>query len=103
MKKVIKKTNSLYAKLSILVRIVDSVAISVAKGFNKIDSRLEKVETRLEKVETRLDKVEIRIGEMDLNIQSTRRDVLNMGDKFVSYHMFDQLASRVYVLEKKQK
>jgi len=37
------------------------------------------------------------------DIKDIRHDILNLGDRFVSYHMFDKLASRVHVLEKKQK
>lgn len=98
MKKVVKKKMT-----------IDDLAIMVASGFQGVDSRLDKVDSRLDKVDSRLDKVESRLGvleeevkDLSQNVKSTRRDMLNMGDKFVTHRMFDELASRVYLLEKKK-
>ncbi len=74
---------------------IDDLAIMVANGFKSVDTRLDKVETRLGKVEENLES-------LDINVKSTRRDILNASDKFVTHHMFDELASRVYLLEKKK-
>lgn len=93
MKKITKK-----AKIT-----TDDLAIMVAKGFDGIDKRFDGVDSRLDKVENRLDKVEEKVEKLDNNIQATRRDVLNMGDKFVSYYTFDQLANRVNILENEKK
>jgi peptidoglycan hydrolase CwlO-like protein len=82
---------------------IDDLAIMVAKGFTKIDERFDKVDERFDKIDERLNIAEKDINEVKENIRTTRNDVLNIGDKFVSYHTFDRLASRVEVLEKKTK
>ncbi len=48
-------------------------------------------------------KLESKIEIVDQNIQATRREVMNIGDKYVSYSKFDELASRVTKLEKNKK
>ncbi|MFA5933920.1 MAG: hypothetical protein WC795_01700 [Candidatus Paceibacterota bacterium] len=87
---------------------IEDLAGMVAKGFigvdsrlDKVDSRLDKVDSRLDKVESRLDKVESRLTDVEESVRATRRDVLNIGDRVVSQHSFDQLATRVYNLEKR--
>ena len=60
----------------------DDLAIMVAKGFGNVDKRFDVVEK---------------------DIKDVRSDIFNLGDRFVSYHMFDKLASRVNMLEKKVK
>lgn len=60
----------------------DDLAAMVAEGFSRVD---------------------IEIGEVKESIKDVRADILNLGDRFVSYHTFDQLTSRVTILEKKQK
>jgi len=60
---------------------VDKLAIMMNNSFERLE----------EKMATKDD------------IKDIRHDILNLGDRFVSYHMFDKLASRVHVLEKKQK
>ena len=40
---------------------------------------------------------------IEKDIKDVRSDIFNLGDRFVSYHMFDKLASRVNMLEKKVK
>ena len=74
MKKIVKKIT------------IDDLAIMVAKGFEDVKSELKS-----------------EINEVKENIRITRNDVLNIGDKFVSHHTFDQLANRVNTLEKKAK
>jgi hypothetical protein len=68
---------------------IDDLAIMVAKGFVNVEERFNKVEKDIKEVKE--------------NLRITRNDVLNIGDKFVSYHTFDQLVSRVNTLEKKAK
>ena len=36
------------------------------------------------------------------DIKGVREDILNLGDRFVSYHAFDALSNRVKVLEEKK-
>ena len=49
------------------------------------------------------ERLEIEVGEVKEGNKDIRKDILNLGDRFVSYHTFDQLASRVNALEQKQK
>lgn len=89
---------------------MDTLAMMVAKGFSGVDYRLDKVDSRLEKVESKLDKVEVRLDgvekkmdAMDISVKATRREVLNVGDRFVPRHEFDSLLVRFNNLEKKIK
>ena len=80
MKKSFKKTKKV---------TIDNLAIMVAKGFDGAEKDM---------IEVNKDIGELKEGNKDI-----RRDILNLGDRFVSYHAFDQLASRVNLLEKRQK
>ena len=80
MKKSFKKTKKV---------TIDNLAIMVAKGFDGAEKDM---------IEVKKDIGELKEGNKDI-----RRDILNLGDRFVSYHAFDQLASRVNLLEKSQK
>jgi len=73
MKKAIKKIKKV---------TTDDLAMMVARGFGNVDKRFDVVEK---------------------DIKGVRSDIFNLGDRFVSYHMFDKLASRVNMLEKKMK
>ncbi len=68
---------------------MDKLAMMVAKGFAGVDKKFEVVDKRFDKVEE--------------DIKDIRLDILNLGDRFVSYHTFDSLANRVKVLEEKKK
>lgn len=80
---------------------IDDLAIMVAKGFANIDEKFIKADKEFNNIDKRFDEVKSEINEVKENLRITRNDVLNIGDKFVSYHTFDQLASRVSNLEKK--
>ncbi len=84
-----KKVDALSESLLETNKTVDSLAIMVAQGFERIDERFNKVEKRLDDVE------EIS--------KATRRDVLNLGERFVSRYEFDTLSVRVNKLESKTK
>ena len=60
---------------------IDKLAIMVANGFESIESRMATKD----------------------DIKDLKKDILNLGDRFVSYHTFDALANRVKVLEDKKK
>lgn len=74
---------------------IDDLALMTAKGFNGIDKRFEGVGKRFDK----MDKDFVEVKE---NIKDIRKDILNLGDRFVSYHAFDALARRVKVLEERK-
>ena len=68
---------------------INDLAIMVAEGFERVDKKFEGVDKRFDKI--------------DENVKDIRKDILNLGDRFVSYHAFDTLANRVKVLEEKKK
>ena len=90
---------------------IDDLAIMVAKGFedvrkelrSEISSVKSELKSEINEVKSEINEVKSEINEVKENLRITRNDVLNIGDKFVSYHTFDQLASRVNTLEKKAK
>jgi ElaB/YqjD/DUF883 family membrane-anchored ribosome-binding protein len=101
MKKKVSKSDkvtleTLDSKIDKLSDVIESLAISTAKGFESIEDRFNNIDSRFEVTEDKLD-------DLDKNIQATRREALNMGDKFVSYNTFDKLALRVAKLEKNKK
>jgi len=78
------------------VTTIDDLAIMVANGFDKVDQRFDKVESDVSELKSD-------ISELKEGNKNIRRDILNLGDRFVSFHTFGQLASRVSNLEKKIK
>ena len=79
---------------------IDDLAIMVAKGFDDVKSEIK---SEINEVKKEINEVKKDVNDVKENLRITRNDVLNIGDKFVSYHTFDQLASRVNTLEKKAK
>jgi len=82
---------------------IENLAIMVGKGFNEMGNRIGNVENRIGNVETRLGTVEKRLDTLDENIKATRRDVLDIGDRFVPRYEFDNLLIRFNRLEAKIK
>jgi len=80
---------------------IDDLAVMVANGFDRVESSLEKVEDRLGNVESRLGEVEKDIIEVKENLAGTRRDVLEIGDRFVQRYEFHDLLVRFDRLEQK--
>ena len=79
-------------KIDKIEKLVEIIAVNVLKLTEDM-GEVKKDVGGLKK-----DMVELKEGNKDI-----RKDILNLGDRFVSYHTFDQLASRVTTLEKKQK
>lgn len=79
---------------------IDDLAVMVAKGFDGASNEIAEFKKEVNK---RFNEVEKDITEVKENLASTRRDVLSMGDKFTLKYEFHDLASRVSVLEQKQK
>lgn len=65
---------------------IDKLAIMMNNNFDRLEAKMD---TKFEEAKE--------------DIKDIRKDILNLGDRFVTYHLFDQLASRVNSLEKKQK
>ena len=80
------------------------LAVMVANGFNSIGEQIDGVERELKKeigeVRTELKK---EIGEVRENVKLTRRDVLDIGDRFVPRYEFDNLLVRFNKLEQRVK
>jgi len=80
------------------------------KKINKIEKLVEIIATNVFKLTGKVDNIEKDVSELkkDMvevkgNVKNIREDILNLGDRFVPYHTFDQLSNRVYNLEKKNK
>ena len=75
---------------------IDGLAIMVAKGFDGVNKRLDGHDKRFEGIDKRFDKVEE-------EIKLARRDILDVGDRFVARYEFDGLLIRFNRLEQKVK
>ena len=73
------------------------------KKINKIEKLVEVIAVNVFKLTEDMGQVKKDVGELKESNKNIRNDILNLGDRFVSYHMFDQLSSRVSTLEKKNK
>ena len=87
------------------------------KKINKIEKLVETIAANTLKITYKVDNVDKDVGELKRDVGELKRDVtelkeggkdirndiFNLGDRFVSYHTFDQLAFRVSALEKKRK
>lgn len=79
-----------------IVGTIDNLAIMVAKGFDRVEDRIGKVEDRIGNIEKE-------VGEVKENLASTRRDILEDGDRFVQKYEFHNLLLRFDRLEQKVK
>jgi tetrahydromethanopterin S-methyltransferase subunit G len=75
---------------------LDDLAVMVAKGFEKVDERFNKIDQKFKDTDSRFETI-------DENFKKVRRDILELNDKFVSRHQFDNVLSRLSVLEAKVK
>lgn len=82
---------------------VDNLAIMVAKGFDRMDERFARVDERTEDIEKKVGQIDGKVDELDGNIKATRRDVLDIGDRFVSRYEFDNTLVRISRLEEKMR
>jgi hypothetical protein len=86
-------------KINKIEKLVEIIAASVVKLTDKVDNiGKDMVEVKKDIVEVKKD-----MGVLKESSKNIRGDILNLGDRFVTYHTFDQLASRVNALEKKRK
>lgn len=76
---------------------IDKLAIMVAKGFESTATK-----TDVEEIKKDVTVLKKDVSEVKENVKDIRRDILNLGDRFISYHTFDALANRVKVLEGKR-
>lgn len=73
---------------------IEDLAIMVANGFGTTHKEIAEVKHRLCNVEDRL-------GNVEENLKATRRDVLDIGDRFVPRYEFDNLLIRFGRIEQK--
>ena len=82
---------------------IDGLAIMVANGFEGVDKKFNEVKKDINEVKDRLGNVEDRLGNVEESLKSTRRDILGIGDRFVSKHEFNEHLIRFNRLEQKVK
>lgn len=82
---------------------IDDLARMVAKGFSSVGEKFETIEEKIDTLDKKFQILDQKVETIDQNVKATRRDMLNIGDTFVSYRKFDELASRVTKLEKSKK
>ena len=78
---------------------LESLAIMTAKGFTNLESRISDVESHM------VTKIEFNKFKDDTtdSFQKIHRDIMSIGDRFVSRHEFDKFVSRFNALEAKVK
>ncbi len=82
---------------------IEDLAVITAKGFESVDKRFDVLEKDVNGLKKDVTELKTDMGEVKENVKYIKRDILNLGDRFVSYHAFDSLASRVKILEEKKK
>lgn len=88
-----------------LAGTIDNLAIMVAKGFDSVENKFAEVNKKFDEVNKKIDKeigeVKKDIAEVKDNLVATRRDVLEIGDRFVPRYEFHDLLIRFDKLEQK--
>lgn len=82
---------------------INDLAKMIAEGREETNELARMVAKGFDGVYKEIGEVRKDITEVKENLASTRRDVLSMGDRFTMKFEFHDLASRVSVLEQKQK
>lgn len=75
---------------------IDNLAVMVAKGFNEVNIKIGGLDGRMGNLENKM-------GNLEDNLSATRRDVLEIGDRFVPRYEFHDLLIRFDKLEQKVK
>ena len=86
-------------KINKIEKLVEVIAVNVFK----LTEDMGQVKKDVGELKKDMGQVKKDVGELKESNKNIRNDILNLGDRFVSYHMFDQLSSRVSTLEKKNK
>lgn len=96
MKKVVPKK----VTIDDLAGTIDNLAIMVAGGFERV---YKEMDNRFDKVEKDIAEVKKDVAEVKENLATTRRDVLEIGDRFVPRYKFHDLLIRFDKLEQQVK
>lgn len=75
---------------------LENLAVMVAKGFERQDEKFAHIDERFTQINEQFKNV-------DENFKKVRRDILEIGDRFVSRHEFEKFVSRFNALEAKVK
>lgn len=90
-----------------LAGTIDNLAIIVAKGFDGVEKKFDEVNIKIDKEigEVKKDIAEVKkdVAEVKENLSATRRDVLEIGDRFVPRYEFHDLLIRFDKLEQQVK
>ena len=101
MKKSVKKNvtlGSLDNKIDQITNTVDTLAISVARGFASVDQKFVDVKKGLS---GEISELGVRVEKIEETVKNTNHNILNIGDKFVGRYEFENLVVRFGHLEKK--
>lgn len=79
----------------------DDLAMMVARGFAELHGDTGEIRKDMEEVKKDIKEVKDRLGNVEENIKATRRDVLDIGDRFVPRYEFDNLLVRFGRLEQR--
>lgn len=77
--------------------------ITLHDVFDSVNRSFDKIEVRFIGIEDRFGKIEEKLEDLNTSVKAMRGDILNINDRFVTLHKFDELASRVTKLEKGKK
>ena len=79
---------------------INELAIMVAKGFGSITDDMN---SRFNSIDKRFNEVDKKLSELSEDVKTNRRNILEVGDRFVPRFEFDNLLFRVSKLEQKNK
>ncbi len=74
---------------------IEDLAGMVARGFERVEEKIEDCATK--------EEMSRGFVEVEKTLNKVRLDILEVGDRFVSKHQFEELVSRFNILEAKVK
>ena len=95
-----KKETNKKVTINDLANNIDTLAIMVAKGFDRVDAKIDK---EIGEVKEKLGKVEKRLENVEESIATTNNNVLSLGDRTVPRFEFDKHLLRFSDLERRVK
>lgn len=87
----------------LMTRGFEGVYKDIAEGREETNNLAMMVARGFERVDKKFDEVDKKFTEVKDNLASTRRDILEMGDRFTLKYEFYDLSVRVGLLEQKRK
>jgi peptidoglycan hydrolase CwlO-like protein len=99
----IKNENKKINKIEKLVEIIATNIFKLTDKVDNIEKDVVSIKKDIEELKKDTGELKKDTGELKEGNKNIREDILNLGDRFPSQFAFDQLSSRVYNLEKKNK